>query len=829
MVDQPRVIEQLLAEQRFAAGDPTAIAAADLTGRRAALFTDLHANLRPVTVRWDAAGLSISTPKAGVVKARGVPRHVAIILVNETTQPLEMRLAVEAMTEANDAAGGTRQLQPWIMPPGQSQWSVIELTSDDPAPRLRVMKAQEAREVTLPVTLVAPAVLRGRLLDGDRNEPTPARVWVLAGDGEYRRGGPWADQVTFREKPLLEATGGKTVALPFFYADGTFELRLSPGRTTVTLERGFEHPLVTEEVVLTPGDTRDITLSSRRFIDMKSQGWISGDTHIHWVTNAWNVDLPLELLPIVQRAEDLRVANNLTLLHRTATDAFVKPSQAPMGPVAKFSDGEYHLEMGEEYRNQNLYGHLCFLNLRRLVLPIGTGPQIAGDDSLDYPLNKPAILQAREQGGVSIEAHGTGANHELPVNAVHGLTDSIDQLDPDDYYRLLDCGFQLPLSNGSDHPARVVGCARAYVHVDGPFSYERWIDGIRRGRTFTTSGPLLLLTVNGRPPGEVLTPLPTERLEVVVRASSRKPLGRVQLVSNGTVLRELITQDREATLTLELPATESRWIVARCSAGETWNAIRGPDIAHTSAVYVHTEHRPVFREAAMRDWLERLAAHRRDILFKGRFGNARQRAEAVAYVDEAAARFERLAAWATNTTDTLEETRERLRFLAGFVTPEAHESEWHAALTAAPSYRGLAEAVEPWTLLRIHVNPESRVKLAVVTPPARLTPDRTERFLVEVHNQAGIQAPLRLTAYDLAAPPGTTANWCAIEFVEQLGSAALLSGAEYEWKLVRVRCDAEGQREVRLVADAGQGTQDLGFRAQADLLLDARRMDHRGD
>lgn len=94
----------------------------------------------------------------------------------------------------------------------------------------------------------------------------------------------------------------------------------------------------------------------------------------------------------MQRAEDLRVANNLTLFHRTDTDAFVKPSQQPMGPVAAFSKAPYHIEMAEEYRNQNLYGHLCLLNLERLILPIGTGPEIAGDDSVDYPINRTAIL-----------------------------------------------------------------------------------------------------------------------------------------------------------------------------------------------------------------------------------------------------------------------------------------------------------------------------------------------------------------------------------------------------------------------------------------------------
>src|SRR5690606_12395749 len=104
--------------------------------------------------------------------------------------------------------------------------------------------------------------------------------------------------------------------------------------------------------------------------------------------NAWNVDEPLELLSMAQRAEGLHVANNLTLLQRYADQAFIKPSQAPMGPIDRFSDDLFHMQMGEEYRNEDLYGHLCFLNIDWLVQPIGTGSIIVGPDALDYPLNK---------------------------------------------------------------------------------------------------------------------------------------------------------------------------------------------------------------------------------------------------------------------------------------------------------------------------------------------------------------------------------------------------------------------------------------------------------
>jgi hypothetical protein len=653
---------------------------------------------------------------------------------------------------------------------------------------------------------------------------------VEGSDHQLRRAGPFATNKSFMEKPILELPSMRMAAVPFFYADGQFEIDVPPGRTTVTLERGFEHPLVTETVELQPGEVREVTLSSRRFLDAKANGWISGDTHIHWVTNAWNVDLPLSDLAVVQRAEDVRVVNNLTLLHRTTTDAFIKPSQAPVGPVLAHSDRDYHIEMAEEYRNQNLYGHLCFLNLQWLVLPIGTGPQIAGDDSLDYPLNKTAILEARGQGGISIEAHGVGANHELPLNAVHGLTDSVDQIDPVDYYRLLDCGFQIPLTNGSDHPARIAGCARAYVQIDGEYDYEKWIDGIRCGRTFTTSGPLLFLTVDAQGPGSVLAVTEPRPVTARVKAISRFPLGRVQIVSNGVVLKETETQEREITLECSVPADQSRWVVARCSRSDRWNALWQPDIAHTSAIYIHRDGQPVFRAEAAAEWVDRLRLHSRDILTKGLFASVQQRNEATAYVAESIRRYEMLVDMRRSEGGNPEfaPQRDRLLMQSAFASHLGHDPTFEKKISEAAHAGDLRITAEPLTLLRIHINPESRVKLAVATPPETVVQHRTQRFPVEIHNEARIRAPLQIRAFDRTASSNEPPTWCSIRLVENLLSTSLLTGEEHEWKLMELRCSETGHREVHLEVDAGQGTQDLGFRAAADLLLKCvPRREHR--
>lgn len=824
---QQRIVQQLVAEHRLATQSPQALSLEQLRSDRDSLRSEWQRRLATVSATWTADQLAWNGPPPPVTIARGQSRFVIVELHNATATPLNVSAKCLLRPES----------PPATVHPGLSQPFLVELGSDETSAELQFAVGAEQRTLTLQTTIVPSAKLRGRMLDGPTSAPIAGRVWVESSDGQMRRSGPFADQRSFLEKPILELPVMRMAAVPFFYADGRFEIDLPPGPTTVTFERGFEHPLVTKRIDLQPGETREVTLASDRLIDARSLGWVSGDTHLHWVTNAWNVDLPLADLALVQRAEDLRVANNLTLLHRTTTDAFIKPSQAAVGPIAAYSDHDYHIEMAEEYRNQNLYGHLCFLNLHWLVLPIGTGPQIAGDDSLDFPLNKSAIIEARSQGGISIEAHGTGANHELPLNAVHGLTDSLDQIDPDDYYRLLDCGFQLPLTNGSDHPARIAGCARAYVQMNGDFDYEKWIDGIRCGRTFTTSGPLLFLSVDGQGPGTVLTPYPQQpHLTARLHAVSRFPLGTVQLVSNGTVLHEVQTSERELTFDYPIPAGDSRWIIARCSRNEHWNPIWHPDIAHTSAVYIYPGGRPVFREAAAAEWIDRMRLHARDILTKGQFANALQRAAATQYVEESIQRYEQLIAAQRSiaTEQNITSRRNWLQLQAAFASPRAHDPEFLQQLADAEHSGHLSAAVRPLTLLRVHINPESRAKLAVITPPHTLVQHRTQRFLVEVHNEAGIQAPLRIQAFDRSLPQtGTTAHlkpadWCSVRLLDNLCSRSVLSGNEYEWKLLELRCAELGFREIHLQADVGQGTQDLGFRSTADLLVKCvSRREHR--
>ena len=160
---------------------------------------------------------------------------------------------------------------------------------------------------------------------------------------------------------------------------------------------------------------------------------------------------------------------------------------------------------------------------------------------------------------------------------------------------------------------------------------------------------------------------------------------------------------------------------------------------------------------------------------------------------------------------------------AGAVFEEADLQDGERApqtLRKLTTHGATRQADDPLVAFQIDINPEARVKLRKRTPPQRLVRQQTQRFRVEVHNEAGLTAPLRLRAFDRSQPGEQEAGWFYVGFVENAKSTAVLSGGRTEWKLIELRCDEAGTRTVRLAADAGTGTQDLGFRAEVDLVID---------
>ncbi len=603
-------------------------------------YQELREAYPVIQAKWSEEGAEILEADE-VNFTHGLPALILVEVENATEAPLTIEAFIEeAGPTGRGGVGIPAGISRPILVPASVNTKLINgatlILTDNP-------DGGTVHKLNFQAESYDPVVVRGETFLGE--EKFPGRVYAKGSDGIYRQANEFANNTTLSEKPVVFRPA--MIKMPFAYSKGEFEVLLPPGEAEFTLERGFESELTKENVTLEEGEEFTIQLTSSRAIDMKKEGWISGDTHIHWAINAWNQNEDIDLLAMVQRAEDLRVASNLTLYQFTAhnNSYFIKPDQYPMGPVSHLSDDRFHIEMGEEFRNDKHFGHINLINIDELLKPIATGEGSGGPPGTkDYPTNKMIIDRAHEQGGISIEAHNLGPFNAsgVAINLIQGRSDSMDQLQPSNYYRFLNSGIRVGLSNGSDHPARMAGVCRVYVNSGPDLDIETWSKDLALGKTFTTSGPLLFLEVEGAQIGEIIQADKGDTVTVKARAWSRFPIGNFQIVSNGEVIAETATDGTEDTLEIEVPIEESMWFTARCSPTDEYDVLNQTNAAHTSAIYVDVDGKRTFIPSSVQVWLTNSEIHRDRFINEGVFEKEEHRTAALEYIETGSSIYQRI-------------------------------------------------------------------------------------------------------------------------------------------------------------------------------------------
>jgi hypothetical protein len=136
------------------------------------------------------------------------------------------------------------------------------------------------------------------------------------------------------------------------------------------------------------------------------------------------------------------------------------------------------------------------------------------------------------------------------------------------WFLLLNHGYHIAASGSSDatfdRPGGVPGKVRMYTHLDGDVEIPRVAAAIQAGRSFVTSGPLLVLEIGGRGSGSVVT-LPVPAQKGVIRAWADR-LTRVELIRNGVVVRtfDAAAAKTEFTADFDISETGPAWYIARC-------------------------------------------------------------------------------------------------------------------------------------------------------------------------------------------------------------------------------------------------------------------------
>ncbi|MCH2694056.1 MAG: CehA/McbA family metallohydrolase [Acidobacteriia bacterium] len=442
-------------------------------------------------------------------------------------------------------------------------------------------------------------VLVGKLVENSDGTPALGRVRVIDKENNYRF--PVDSSYGLILRPRANATRWN-------YVNENFRIRAPSGKLAISIRRGLEYTPLEEEVFLPPNKTIKKTFRLKRWANMEKEGWYSGDTHIHMLN-------PTSAL-FEMKAEDLRVSNVLIFSHLGETYS----QQYFKGKVDPISDSRHLVYYNEEYRNQQL-GHVSLLNLKQLITPLSTGglahptpnilrysfldpsgqghPKHGQPGSPDFPLLLEVMRETHRQQGLVNWAHLRPAQREFPIDMVFGAIDTADILThtrlPEAlklWYHLLNCGFRLPATAGTDRigPEEAIGHQRVYVKLTVPFTYQSWINGLRKGQSFVTNGPMISLSVNGLGAGDELSLKKGEVVQIKATAFSHRSFERLELVVNGQPMYSTSSRNggKEASLLIDHFVDKSLWIAARCSGG--WPEERSiwthPLFAHTNPVYV---------------------------------------------------------------------------------------------------------------------------------------------------------------------------------------------------------------------------------------------------
>jgi hypothetical protein len=476
--------------------------------------------------------------------------------------------------------------------------------------------------------------LHGQVSDAATGRPLPARVYIQGEDGAWyfpRSESSAGSAVEYRKR----RPDNRSVEMHTTLSAHPFAVDVPPGRYTITVEHGKEYRPFTTQVTLDKADV-SVPLKLERWVNMPELGWYSGETHAHRT---------VEELPNAMLAEDLNVAFPLTYW---VTEAFVSPRGGPRGP------------------KRDVEAKLVTIDPTHVFYPLNTEYELFTVDKKShtlgafFALNQKTILDRgappvrdiaerihREGGLIELDKHNWPWSMALiPVMKVDlfelannhvwrtefGLPSfgepAADYMNIDrdrqgftergwldfgfqNYYALLDCGFRLWPTGGTASGAHPVplGFGRVYVHVPDGFGYEAWLRGLRQGRSFVTTGPILLIKCNDQEAGHAFEQGDTGPRDYRIHgvALSEQPLERIDIVLNGQVTRTLKPANRrrpaggyESPIDEKLSIDSSSWIAVRCFEDRS---DKRPRFAHTSPFHIAAAGKPLRPRAVEVDYL----------------------------------------------------------------------------------------------------------------------------------------------------------------------------------------------------------------------------------
>src|SRR3954452_5783919 len=164
--------------------------------------------------------------------------------------------------------------------------------------------------------------------------------------------------------------------------------------------------------------------------------------------------------------------------------------------------------------------------------------------------------------------------------------------------------------------------------------------------------------------------------------------------------------------------------------------------------------------------------------------------------------------------------------ILGDPLPAADAKELRRLTASGADVEQIQKILDRYCLIGVNINPESRVKVEQGPAKPELQEQGWRTFLVKVHNEAGVTAVLAVDSPNAGQvanrPEGAAARrFLDLQMYTKQPMRPHLSGLEVEYRILQLYTRDGGKREAKLIFDVGQGSQDLGFRSEVDILFTA--------
>ena len=337
-----------------------------------------------------------------------------------------------------------------------------------------------------------------------------------------------------------------------FFAEGTFKVRVAPGRTGLKVMCGPEFEAIEETVEVPAGRSVQVRAMPRRWIDLATLGWYGGDHHVHTQHDAKaTIRTDAGYTALQGRANGLSVI--------TEADA-----ELPGSGGGNLDTATFLYRRALEQRPGPFVGHI---NTPGITRPIG---EDRADALMKRPLPALALMtEVHALGGVCIRTHMCTPPHLLHwMGAAEAWSDAAlgycgDLMDVDGqasemlYFAALNLGNRVGVSSYTDCAlgrldTHSPGDRRVYAKA-GKLDYPAMVAAMREGRTFATNGgPVFaFLEVDGKEPSETIHPAAGQGVKFRGTVRSLGPLLQAQAFGPAGMMHSFNVSGRSGEVVVE--------------------------------------------------------------------------------------------------------------------------------------------------------------------------------------------------------------------------------------------------------------------------------------